>query len=186
MTDGREVAVMGVTTLLGGVSDNAVRVASFLQEEAEGLKGMAKVVADWIAAVEPSVVGEDKSVAMGTNGLASTLRADPTAVAGGCVPTENTSDGLVDEFGTEVPGEAGTPTSARVDLVREAVAREGVQVTGIGVCESGVQPGGVCRTESRKEKVWETGLRLSPLINAKLSSPARLPLNSGLPAKTFC
>lgn len=31
-----------------------------------------------------------------------------------------------------------------------------------------MEPGGVWRTESRKEKVWETGLRLSPVIRARL------------------
>lgn len=67
---------------------------------------------------------------------------------------------------------------------------------GVVVCESGVEPGGVWRTESRKEKVWETGLRLSPVINARLPrrSPAGLPLMatlavvlvwSGLLPKTF-
>lgn len=42
-------------------------------------------------------------------------------------------------------------------------------MTGVVVCESGVEPGGVCSTESRKEKVWETGLKLSPVIKAKLA-----------------
>lgn len=31
-----------------------------------------------------------------------------------------------------------------------------------------MEPGGVWRTASRKEKVWETGLRLSPVIRARL------------------
>lgn len=62
---------------------------------------------------------------------------------------------------------------------------EGVLVIGVVVCESGVEPGGVWRTESRKEKVWETGLRLSPVINARLplTSPAKLLLFAALAAK---
>lgn len=58
--------------------------------------------------------------------------------------------------------------SAGKDLVREAVAIEGVLVIGVVVWESGVEPGGVWRTESRKEKVWETGLRFSPDNSARL------------------
>lgn len=75
--------------------------------------------------------------------------------------------------------------SVGVDFVRAEVAREGVLVIGVVVCESGVEPGGVWRTESRKEKVWETGLRLSPVINARLplTSPATLVLQAGLVAE---
>lgn len=71
----------------------------------------------------------------------------------------------------------------RVDL-RGAAAWEGVLVMGVVACESGVEPGEVCRTESRKEKVWETGLRLSPVINARLPliSPAEIALVVGAPA----
>lgn len=97
---------------------------------------------------------------------------------------------------TEEVCEAGAVVPAGVDFVRGVVAREGVLVIGVVVCESGVEPGGVWRTESRKEKVWETGLRLSPVINAKLplTSPAtllllaaaaKLILGSGLLVATF-
>lgn len=97
---------------------------------------------------------------------------------------------------TEEVCEAGEAVPAGVDFARGAVAREGVLVIGVVVCESGVEPGGVWRTESRKEKVWETGLRLSPVINARLllTSPAKLlllpaavklTLGSGLLVGTF-
>lgn len=86
----------------------------------------------------------------------------------------------------------GTDASARVGFATGAVAREGVLVTGVVVCESGAEPGGVWSTESRKEKVWETGLKLSPVIKAKLAltSPpllaaAELILASGLLVGTF-
>lgn len=55
------------------------------------LRGMVEVVVDAIAAVPEEaavVVGvavEDMSEAEGTKGLASTLRADPTAAVGWCV-----------------------------------------------------------------------------------------------------
>lgn len=85
---------------------------------------------------------------------------------------------------TEDTCEAGTAVSVRVDFVGEAVARERVLVMGVVLCESGVEPGEVCRTESRKEKVWETGLRLSPVINARLplTSPAEVVLVVVAPA----
>lgn len=68
------------------------------------------------------------------------------------------------------------PVSTRVDLVREGVAMEEVLVIGVVVCESGVEPGGVWRTESRKENVWETGLRLSPVNRARLPLPSPVTL----------
>lgn len=68
------------------------------------------------------------------------------------------------------------PVSIGVDLVREEVAMDGVLVIGVVVCESGVEPGGVWRTESRKEKVWETGLRLSPVNRARLPLPSPVTL----------
>ncbi len=85
---------------------------------------------------------------------------------------------------TELAWEVGIKVSFGMDFVRAAAVREGVLVIGVVVCESGVEPGGVWRTESRKEKVWETGLRLSPVINAKLplTSPATLPLLAALVA----
>lgn len=97
---------------------------------------MAEVVAA-IAAVKLGVAVSDKSVAEGTNGLASTLRADPTAVAGGRGPTnrrasvEKTAAGrrsgvILKGFKPLVACEAGMPLSVGVDLVRGAVAREGV------------------------------------------------------------
>lgn len=53
-------------------------------------------------------------------------------------------------------------------------------MTGVVVWESGVEPGGVWRTESRKEKVCETGLRLSPVISDRLSWTG--PAGPALPA----
>lgn len=92
---------------------------------------------------------------------------------------------LLEGLKTELACEAGMTASVGVDFVRAAVAREGVLVIGVVVCESGVEPGGVWRTESRKEKVWETGLRLSPVINARLplTSPATLLLLAALVAE---
>lgn len=204
----------GVAILLEGVPDDGAGVASFLQGEAEELRGMAEAVVDevavvpmeaaaavlrtGVAAVVLGVTVEDMSVAEGMKGLASTLRADPNAVVEGCVSAAAKGDGLVDkaEVGgrsevlleglkTEVACETGMAVSVGVDFVRGAVAREGVLVIGVVVCESGVEPGGVWRTESRKEKVWETGLRLSPAINARLplTSPAKLVLLAALAAK---
>lgn len=127
-------------------------------------------------------------VAEGTKGLALTLRAESTAA------------GLVDKAKVGARSEVLLETEeacVRVDFVRGAVEREGVLVKGVVACESGVEPGEVCRTESRKEKVWETGLRLSPVINARLplTSPevvlvvvapaALLALASGLMVATF-
>lgn len=92
---------------------------------------------------------------------------------------------LLEGLKIELACEAGTTVSVGVDFVRAAVAREGVLVIGVVVCESGVEPGGVWRTESRKEKVWETGLRLSPVINARLplTSAATLLLLAALAAE---
>lgn len=128
-------------------------------------------------------------VAEGAKGLTLTLRAESVAA------------GLIDKGkvggGSEVLLQR-EEACVRVDFVRGAVASEGVLVLGVVVCESGVEPGEVCRTESRKEKVWETGLRLSPVINARLplTSPAEvvlvvvapaalLALASGLRVATF-
>lgn len=106
------------------------------------------------------------------------------------------SEVLLKGLKSEEVCEAKMVVSSGADFVREAVAREGVLVMGVVVWESGVEPGGVWRTESRKEKVWETGLRLSPVIRARLlpTSPvkpflvtvlaAELMLFSGL-AETF-
>lgn len=44
---------------------------------------------------------------------------------------------------TELAWEVRMLVSAGVDFVRAAVAREGVLVIGVVVCESGVEPGGV-------------------------------------------
>lgn len=144
------------------------------------------------------VAVEDMSVAEGTKGWASTLREDPTALVGGCGSAAAKGDALVDkaEVGgksivlleglkTEEACEAGMEVSVGVEFDRRAVAREGVFIIGVVVCESGVEPGGVWRTESRKEKVWETGLRLSPAINARLllTSPAKLLLLAALATK---
>lgn len=85
--------IMGVATLLGGVSNEDVGVTSFLQGEAEELSGVTAGVVVFVGAVVPVgaaaavlikgaaavVVG----VAEGTNGLALALRADPTANVGG-------------------------------------------------------------------------------------------------------
>lgn len=86
------------------------------------------------------------------------------------------SEVLLKGLKSEAACEAGTVVSTGVDFVREAGASEAVLVMGVVVWESGVEPGGVWRTESRKEKVWETGLRLSPVISARLplTSPAKL------------
>lgn len=191
-------------THLGGVSgDNDAGVASFLQEAAEELRGVAEVVEDagpavpveataavlttGVASELLGVAVQDISVAEGMKGLASTLRADPAMAAEGYVSAEVKGDGLVDTVGgrsevllkglkSEAACEAGTVVSTGVDFVREAGASEAVLVMGVVVWESGVEPGGVWRTESRKEKVWETGLRLSPVISARLplTSPAKL------------
>lgn len=68
------------------------------------------------------------------------------------------------------------PVSTGVDLVREGAAMVEVVVIGVVVCESGVEPGGVWRTESRKENVWETGLRLSPVSRERLPLPSPVTL----------
>lgn len=96
------------------------------------------------------------TVAEGTKGLASTFRADPTANGDELVDKAEVggrSEVLLEGLKTEVACEAGMPISVGVDFVRGAVAREGVLVIGVVVCESGVEPGGVWRTESRNEKV---------------------------------
>jgi hypothetical protein len=132
-------------------------------------------------------------VASGTNGLASGLRPDPavTTEMGLSDSVPSKGEGLNKEVAvggrselhlegatvgviTEVC-EAGTKVSGGVVFVAGAVAREGVVVMGVVVWEPGVEAGGVWRTESRKEKVWETGLRLSPDNNARLS-----PTSAGL------
>lgn len=205
--------LMDMATFWGGVPGGDVGVASFLWAETEELRGVAEVVAD-VAAVVPveasavvlkmgvdavilDVAVEDMSLAEGTKGLASTLRTDPPVSVGGCVIVAAKGDWLVDkaEVGrrsgvllqglkTELACEAGMTVSVGVDFVRAAVAREGVFVIGVVVCESGVEPGGVWRTESRKEKVWETGLRLSPVINIRLPpSPDTLLLLAALAAE---
>lgn len=214
MMDGEGVAVAElkvVATPFGGVSDDGdVGGASFLQGEAEELRGVAAAtLTTGAGAVVLGAAAEDRSVAEGTKGLASTLRDDPTAVTVGCVSAAVNGDGWVDKaeagarsgvllegLKTEAACEARMPISVGVDFVRGAVEREGVLVIGVVDCESGVEPGGVWRTESRKEKVWETGLRLSPVNNARLpltSSPkllllatlAAVLLGSGLLGETF-
>lgn len=87
---------------------------------------------------------------------------------------------LFEGLKTEFACEGGATVSVGVDFVRAEVARDGVLVIGVVVWESGVEPGGVWRTESRKEKVCETGLRLSPVINARLPSAATLLLLAAL------
>lgn len=101
MEEGRlaVAGLMGAATFLGGVSGGGVGVASFLKGEAEELRGVAEVVVDaaavvpvevaaavlttGVAAVVLGVAVEEMSVAEGTKGLASTLRADPPANVGG-------------------------------------------------------------------------------------------------------
>lgn len=201
MMEGGGVAELRDTaTLLWGVSNDDVAVASFLQEAAEEQRGVAVVILDAgpvaafaVLTLASEIIGVpmvDISVAEGTKGLALMLRTDPPAVFGGRVSAEVKGDRLVDtvEVGgrsevllkglkSEEVCEAKVVVSREADFVRDAVAREGVLVMGVVVWESGVEPGGVWRTESRKEKVWETGLRFSPVIRA------RLPLTS--PAKPF-
>lgn len=91
MMEGGGVAVaglMGVATLFRGVSIGDVGVAKFLQGEAEELRVMTAGVVVDAAAVVPvggavvlttGVAAVEVGVAEGTKGLASTLRADPTA-----------------------------------------------------------------------------------------------------------
>lgn len=91
MMEGRGVAVAGlmaVATLSGGVSIGDNRVAKFLQGEAEELRVVtAGVVVDAVAVVPVGaavvqttrVAAVEVIVAEGMKGLASTLRADPTA-----------------------------------------------------------------------------------------------------------
>lgn len=161
MMEGGGVAELrGVATLFGGVSDDDdAGLASFLQGAAEELKrGVAETVVDVGALVpveaaapvlaiglaELQVAVEDMSEAEGTKGLASTLRADPTAAAGERASAGTNGDGLVDKvevggrYGvlldglkTEDAGEA--VDSVGLDLVREAVLRKGVLVTGVVV-----------------------------------------------------
>lgn len=50
---------------------------------------------------------------------------------------------LLELLKTELACEIGLRASVRLDFVRAAAAREGVLVTGVVVCESGVEPGGV-------------------------------------------
>lgn len=191
-----------VATLLGAVSDGGVGVASVLQGAGVELKGVDEVVVEVeveVAAAAVLTTGaalgatvEDMNAAEGTKGLASTLRPEPTV--GGSVGAGAAKGGLVDKV-DKVGGRSGVhlrtdedcaeTVSVGVDFIREAVAREGVLVIGVVVCESGAEPGGVWRTESRKEKVWETGLRLSPVIRAKLplTSPDMLLLAAAPDAK---
>lgn len=90
--EGRGVAVaglMGEATLSGGVSIGDNRVAKFLQGEAEELRVVTAgvVVVDAVAVVPVGaavvqttrVAAVEVIVAEGMKGLASTLRADPTA-----------------------------------------------------------------------------------------------------------
>lgn len=156
----------GVATLLGDISFGGGGVASLLKGEAEELGGTAEVAGATVVMI--GVISEDVSAAEGTKGLASTLRPD------GLLNKVEAGGVLLGGLTAEVISEAG-PESGQL-LVKGAVTREGVLVTGVVVCESGAEPGGVCRTESKKEKVWDTGLRLSPVINAKLllTSPAKL------------
>lgn len=187
MEGGGVADVSDMTAPFRGVSGKDDSMASFLEEVMEELRGVTEVMVDVKAVVSGNTAvvtaggpPEVRRTAAGTNALASTLRVDPTAVVGGAK-----GDGLVDGgrfvllfagLKTEDACEAGKVVSVRIVLVMEAEAMEGVLVIGVVVCELGVEPGGVWRTESRKEKVWETGLRLSPVISAKLplTSPADL------------
>lgn len=175
MTEGGAVAAElkdGVTLVATGAGAKAA-VAGVTAAVAVVVVVMLEVVAavPALAGLVLRAVVEDRSAAEGTKGLASTLRPDPKAVVLGVVKTAG--------CGTLV-------VSGAVVLARGAVASAGVWVMGVVVCESGVEPGGVWSTESRNEKVWETGLKLSPVIKAKLpltssDKPALLALLAAAP-----
>lgn len=152
MTEGGAV----VTELKGGVT--LVATGAGVKAVVAGVKVVAAIPA--LTGLVLRAVVEDRSAAEGTNGLASTLRPDPKAVVLGVLKTAGWDILLV---------------SGAVVLARGVVASAGVWVMGVVVCESGVEPGGVWSTESRNEKVWDTGLKFSPVIKAKLllTSPVK-------------
>lgn len=157
--------LMAVATLLGGVSGGDFAAAKFLQGEPGDLRSMTAgvVVVDAEAGV-PGVVSVVLtkgvaavivSAAEGIKGLALTSREDPRANVGGWVIEAAGGDGLVvkaevdrrsgmllELLLTELACEIGLRVSVRLDF-GAAAAREGVLVTGVVVCESGVEPGGV-------------------------------------------
>lgn len=150
------VGLMGVATLLGGVSSGDAEVAKFLTGEAEELRGVTAgmAVVDAVQAVPTGVVAATLTVmaaviageAEGTKGLASTLSVDVAACAEGPVDEAEVGGGSgmpLDGLKTEVACEAGMGASVGLDFVGAALAREGVLVIGVVVCESGVEPGGV-------------------------------------------
>lgn len=158
------VAAAGQMTVAAAFLDAVSNVDfSFLQGEAGDARNEGEVMAE--------VHGAE-----GKKGLALTFREEPTTAAGGggaAAPNSNGTAGAgVDERSdrflvTGLACEAGMRVSVGLDFFR--AASEEVLVTGVVVWESGVEPGGVWRTESRKEKVCETGLRLSPVISDRLS-----------------
>lgn len=197
MTEGGGVAELrDMAALVRGVSDDVVRLGA-AEEQLRGAAEMAVDVGAVIPVEAALTAGVEDASAADVRALASVLGADPTAGDKGKWLVDKAEEGgrsgvILEGLNTEEACAAGMLLSITVDFVREAVARDGVLVIGVVVCESGVEPGGVWRTESRKEKVWETGLRLSPVISAKLplTSPATLLLpwrmfGSGLLVETF-
>lgn len=197
------LVVRGVATALVGVFDDDGWAALLSVAGAGQPSGMVEVAVTGVAVlpeekllttgVAAVILGVDMSVAEGTKGLASMLREDSTAGAGWCVSVTNKGDAEAEVGGRSGVFLEGYKTEEVCDaragacacVYRGAVAKEGVLVIGVVVWESGVEPGGVWRTESRKEKVWETGLKLSPVINARLllTFPAKLLLLAALACK---
>lgn len=118
MEGGCVAELMDVATLMGGVLDDEVGGVPFLQGEGE-LRSVAEV-------------------AEGTNGLASTLRADLTAAGVVDKVEVGVRSGVL--MGTEMVFEVGMAVSSGVDFVRGAVTRQGVLLIALVVCMSGVKP----------------------------------------------
>lgn len=78
--------------------------------------------------------------AEGTKGLASTLSVDAVTCADGPLDTEG-ADGRSGRFLDGLNKEAAA--SVGLGFVTPTLARYGVLVMGVAVCESGVEPGGV-------------------------------------------
>lgn len=143
--------LMGVATLLGGVSSGEADVAKVLPgiaEELEGVSAGGGVAVVVVAADAVRVVAATLTVgtavtageAEGTKGLASTLSVDAVTCADGPVDKEG-ADGRSGRFLDGLNKEA--EASVGLGFVTPTLAREGVLVMGVAVCESGVEPGGV-------------------------------------------
>lgn len=135
----------GMPTPFWGVSDDEEGVASFLKGAEEEQSGLAEVVVKGagvpgnaaVAVLTAEAAVEDMSVPEGIKGSALTLRVDATvagAGGGGLVEGVKAGSGALFE-GLEAEGgcQAGMAVSIGMDLVRDAVATEGVLVMGVVV-----------------------------------------------------